>query len=465
MSAQTRVAAALTLVVACAGCAPHEEVTVNAIDTLAQEVIERGPVLGMAVAVRRNGRMTFEGAWGYGDTARTEAVHTKTVFDIASVTKLFTSTLVLQMVDEGRLSLDARLPALLPELGERWNSVSLRHLLAQTSGVPDYIADGDPVARARGAAVDAAWMYDWLARKNPDFAPGDRWSYSNTNFFLAGLVLERVSGRRYGEVFAERVARPAGLERMGPCFDEPLHAEHRLFQVTESGITANVAGLETPVFADGGLCASAADLARAAEAVFARALLSDASRTALVRRTSTARGEVDYGLGARLGALDGHLKWGHTGGMQRSWASVAHYPDDSLTIAVLVNTDGYSGPGAVDLEARIARIVLGIATPEFAGAPLPAARREALCGTFDLLEEGERKRFLRFASGDSLMEQRLPDGEPYALHHLGDGVFGRPEWNELRVRSDLREPVPATITTTGGGFFFNVAYRVDTTNE
>jgi hypothetical protein len=63
------------------------------------------------------------------------------------------------------------------------------------------------------------------------------------------------------------------------------------------------------------------------------------------------------------------------------------------------------------------------------------------------------------------MEQRLPDGEPYALHHLGDGVFGRPEWNELRVRSDLREPVPATITTTGGGFFFNVAYRVDTTNE
>lgn len=127
----------------------------NVVDAIARDVIEHGPVLGMAIVVRRDGSVVYEGAWGFADSARTEPVSPATVFDVASVTKPFTAALVLQLVAQGRLALDDALPDRLPGVSDAWRGVTVRHLLSQTSGIPDYMIEGDSVARERGAPIDA----------------------------------------------------------------------------------------------------------------------------------------------------------------------------------------------------------------------------------------------------------------------------------------------------------------------
>lgn len=301
-------------------------------------------------------------------------------------------------------------------------------------------------------------MTDWLSRNTPDFPPGDRWAYSNSNFLLAGLIAERAVGRPWSRLIDERIALPLKLTRLGPCFDGPLHEEHRLFLVRAGRIVPDLDALATPVVADGGLCASAADLALAVEA-----LLGDdriAAPDSMAQASMTSFGPVDYGLGVRLGDLDGRRKRGHTGGTRRTWAAVAHYPEDGVTIAVLLNTDGFAGPGAADVEARVARAVLGLPEPGFTEAALTAGQRDALSGTFEQIEEGVRSRFVRFVRGDTLFERNLGSGDAYALRHLGQGVFGHPDWNELRLVSNLDEPEGRTIIVRSGGMFSGIAYRV-----
>jgi hypothetical protein len=211
---------------------------------------------------------------------------------------------------------------------------------------------------------------------------------------------------------------------------------------------------------DGGVVASASDLARGLSALFDGTLLPESLAVLATTPSSTAFGPVGYGLGLRLGSLAGHRKFGHTGGILRVWACATHYPDDSLTIAVLLNTDGFETESASAIEAKVARVMLGIPEPTFGEVALTATQRDALCGTFEHFEEGKVSRFERYVESGRLMERNVASGEAYPLRHLGDGVFGDPEWGEMRLISELSEVPARVITTTTGGLFYGTTYRV-----
>jgi hypothetical protein len=162
----------------------------------------------------------------------------------------------------------------------------------------------------------------------------------------------------------------------------------------------------------------------------------------------------------RLGSLDGHPKLGHTGGYDNIVAAAAYYPDDSLAVVVLLNTDG--AVEASDIEARVARLALGLPAPSFKEAPLTPEQMERLSGTFEMISEGERKRLERYVASGRLMERRVaPGAEPYELRHVGQGTFADPDWGELRLVSPLGTDSVRTIVETWGGFFGDIAYRVE----
>lgn len=366
-------AAALVLLAGCAPAGPSgsstalDAATGSAIDSIAAEALEAGPVAGLSIAVVRDGRVVYARGHGSADMAAGRATTHETVYVAASVTKMLTSLAALTLVRDGRLDLGGTLGELLPShpIPEWAQGVTLRQMLDHTSGLPDLVRDAQDRWLATGQPLEPAWVLEWLRFRRLDFEPGTRWSYSNTGFYLVGLIIEATSGRPYGDYVREAVALPLGLDDTFLC-DDGLLPERRTvgYEPGDDGLTVSsnyeTTGVKTGFGAAGGFCSTAVDLASLPQALAESQLLPDALLTLFRSPTTLADGAtVDYGLGVRLGSLDGHALWGHTGGSSSTWAVVAHYPESSTTVATMVNTDG-ARPDAWMLEGRVARRVLGL---------------------------------------------------------------------------------------------------------
>lgn len=253
---------------------------------------------------------------------------------IASNTKMFTATVVLQLVGEGRVRLDAPVERYLPGVvrghGNDGRRITVRQLLQQTSGLPDY----DTIVEAEGGSLQAiAHTYvephDLLAAalgERRHFRPGARWEYCNTNYVLLGMIVQRVTGRPFGEVVTQRVIRRAGLgdtywPRQG---EQRIRGSHpRGYWADEPGAPyEDITRMDPSLgWAAGQLVSTTRDLGRFMEALIGGELLEPAQLRAM-RRTVRAPGfDADpgwrYGLGLASRHLDcGVLAWGHGGDIQ-----------------------------------------------------------------------------------------------------------------------------------------------------
>ncbi|MGZ8438990.1 MAG: serine hydrolase domain-containing protein, partial [Candidatus Limnocylindrales bacterium] len=212
-----------------------------------------------------------------------------TPFFIASTTKLFTTAIVLRLAERGRLALDDRLvdrvePGLVDRLHvqrgvDRTDEIRIRHLLAQTSGLPDYFLgrrpDGGTLERTIRAGADTAWtlddVLDTARRIGPAFAPGTpgRALYSDTNFQLLGRVIEGASGRSYGEALQTEVIEPLRLERTWLCVDP---ADERPMPLRDRDHRLLIPRAMASFGPDGGIVATVDDLMRFLRGFFEGAL-------------------------------------------------------------------------------------------------------------------------------------------------------------------------------------------------
>ena len=133
-----------------------------------------------------------------------------TVYQLASVTKTFTATAIMMLVEEGKLGLDDKITARLPDLPAAWEEVTVRHLLNHTSGIKSYTSVRDFFKTARKDYAQRE-ILDLVAKEPLEFAPGEKWNYSNTGYFLLGMLIEKVTGKPYGEVLDERIFKPLGM--------------------------------------------------------------------------------------------------------------------------------------------------------------------------------------------------------------------------------------------------------------
>lgn len=290
---------------------------------------------------------TVSGAYGLADiaAARPQQVHAR--FQVGSISKWITSVAVLRLVEQGKLALDAPVRNYLPELPEASaGAVTVRHLLSNTSGIPDGVMAAFKQDKAVGALELTPLEASMRFGAGPSrFAPGSTFDYSVTNWVVTAALVERVTGARFMDVIAQQVFRPAGLRASGfaqPGFDAAPNVALAYGSTPPRALKMPPTGAFAA--ASGTVYSTVHDLATLAQAVFDGTMLTAASRAELSRIMVPAQ---DYALGGRvrtmtLGGVARTVAYesGSTGGYK---ALLLHVHGGGKTVVILNNTDMAQG--------------------------------------------------------------------------------------------------------------------------
>jgi D-alanyl-D-alanine carboxypeptidase len=264
-----------------------------------------------------DGTLAWSGASGTGSDGDSPLAADAPMV-IGSLTKTFVAAAVLQLADEGRLELDDPVTEHLPGLDGLGEAITIRQLLDHTSGLADLFNDDtrrgleDDPGRAWTAAEVLATL------RAPWYAPGEGWAYANTNYFLLGLLVERLTGATLADALAERFLAPLSLDGtrvLTGAEGDPLDA-----------------AWTTIFWASGAMAAPAADLATWGDALYRGDVLAPETRAMMLPTLGK-----DYGLGVQRLRIGGNAAYGHTGLLDSYTALLAHIPESGVTLAMLVN--------------------------------------------------------------------------------------------------------------------------------
>jgi len=273
---------------------------------------------GVTFAVVRDGALAWSGATGRARDGRTPLAPDDALV-IGSVTKTFVSAVVLQLVEAGRIRLDDPARSYLPRLTWLDGEITVRQLLDHTSGLADVFNDTTRIGIEEHP--DRGWTADEVLATlhAPWYPPGENWAYANTNYFLLGMIVERVTGSTLGEEIAARFTSPLDLAATRVLDGRPG-------DLLEPAWT-------TIFWGSGAMVSSAADLARWGAALYGDRLLDPETRALMLQFN-----DEDHGLGVQRIELNAEVAgYGHTGLLNTYTTLLVHVPDDRVTIALLVN--------------------------------------------------------------------------------------------------------------------------------
>jgi CubicO group peptidase (beta-lactamase class C family) len=339
---------ALLLQLAGAGCSADAAAGGEVAKRIGQVLAEAYPPgePGAAVIVARNGQIVHEQGFGLANLEHDVPVTPQTVFRLASVTKLFTATAMLMLVDEGKLALDDDLRKHLPGYPAAASPISVGDLLAHTSGLAEYLDRPDNMQFVR-AELTPQELIDSFKERDPRFAPGTSYAYGNSDYILLGAIVEKLSGVPYGEFLRTRIFEPAGMRHshydasreIVPGRAAPYEPLRRGEEQDWSEFRNARFYTMSAVYAAGGCLSSAEDLllfhrALAAGKLVEPETLQAGFRPARLRDGSSAAGaaggwQLDRVEGRRAamfgGALPGVCTW------------YLELPDDGLVVILLSN--------------------------------------------------------------------------------------------------------------------------------
>jgi len=277
---------------------------------------------------------------GYGTTAPDDpkgpAPTASTIFPLGSISKQFTAAVILALADQGKVQLDAPVGRYLPEWFADEPALRVTHLLNQTSGLADFLwLEG--FRKLADEATTPIASYVALGAAAPRrYAPGTRWSYSNTNYKALALIAERVTGRPFDSLLAELVLRPAGIDGIGPCHD--LRPDQYVPGISGAGKPTPLDASRAAYAGDGGLCGSAEALAKWIRYGFATREGAGPRLERLLQPTRLADGEtVPYGYGVSTREFLGHAMAWHGGNVDSHSTHIAYLPEEDLSLVILVN--------------------------------------------------------------------------------------------------------------------------------
>ncbi|UQA96912.1 serine hydrolase domain-containing protein [Streptomyces halobius] len=288
---------------------------------------------------------------------------------VGSNTKTFTATVVLQLVGEGRVALGAPVEKYLPNLvrgkGIDGRRITVRQLLQHTSGLPNYTDFiGDPTGKERHTYVRPRALLDLALAHKAHFAPGARWEYSNTNYLLAGLIIEKVTGRPLAEEITRRVIERIGLRHtyFPAAGDESIREAHpEGYAAKGGGVMKNITELDPSwAWAAGQMISTPGDLNRFFSALLGGRFLRPAQLARMRTTVAVPAGRLWPGARYGLGVIGtpmscGGLMWGH-GGDIPGYGTRTGVTDDGRAFTVAVTADSDSAPvrqGPADVQAAV----------------------------------------------------------------------------------------------------------------
>ncbi|MEU5193041.1 serine hydrolase domain-containing protein [Streptomyces scabiei] len=364
--AATAVAAAVALA-APAVAAPAPAGTDRTATRKAMDAAVKDGVPGVALQAKDK-RGVWKATSGVGDirTDKPRSAHDR--YRVGSITKTFVSTVLLQLEAEGRLSLDDKVDKWLPGLvrgnGHDGRAVTLRQLLNHTSGISDYTSDEefgrtyflkDGFFRHRYDTIPPERLVAVAMKHKPDFAPGTDWSYSNTNYVLAGMVIGKATGNPYGDEVRARVIEPLGLRSTlvpgtYPKVPGPSSRAYGKLARTATGPTYDVTELNPSLAsAAGEMISDSGDLNRFYSALLKGRLLPPKQ---LAEMKTTIKIDEIPGAGYGLGLIERRLScgitvWGHGGGIHGSTSEAVTTSDGRHSLALNLNSDWTGDPEAI----------------------------------------------------------------------------------------------------------------------
>ncbi len=283
-------------------------------------------------------------------------------YSIGSISKQFTAAAILLLQEQGKLSVDDKVAKYLPGL-TRANEVSIRQLLSHTSGYQDYWPQ-DYVMPMMLEPTTAQSILDIWGKKPLDFDPGSKWQYSNTNYVIAGVIIEKVSGQTVLQFLTGRVFTPLGMKSVYNTDETKLPSSDPAGYIRYALGPLRPAPKEGKgwMFAAGELAMTAEDLAKWDLAIIGQKILSPASYKEFEQETLLNNGlGTEYGLGMDVNRESGHRALSHGGEVSGFVANNVVYPDDRAAIVVLTNQD--AAPAAAQLSRKISTLLFDTTDP------------------------------------------------------------------------------------------------------
>jgi CubicO group peptidase (beta-lactamase class C family) len=310
------------------------------IDRIATKVLADTGVPSAVVAAVFDGKIAYVHAYGDARLEPRTAAKPEMRYSIGSISKQFTAAALLLLAEDGKLTIDDKVSKYVPGL-TRGDDISIRQLLSHTSGYPDY-APQDYMVPEWEKPIDARQILDRWARKALEFEPGTKWQYSNTNFVIAGLIVERVAGTSLFDLLTERVFKKLGMASVANSDRAKLTEADAQGYFRRALGPLHPAPHEGPgwMYAAGELAMTAEDLAKWNIAMIEQAILSPASYRQLETEVLLANGAgTRYGLGVGVSLVQGRRELRHSGEVSGFVAANLVMPDDKIAVAVLTNQD------------------------------------------------------------------------------------------------------------------------------
>ena len=327
---------------------------------------------GAAVLVIRKGEPVFRRGYGVTDLRTLRPIDAQTNFRLASFTKQFTAASIMLLARDGKLHYDDHLTDFFPEFPAYGKSITVRNLLNHTGGLPDYedlmIKQHPPnTPDKKIPQIHDKEVLSLLEQETkPTFPAGSKWEYSNSGYVVLGLIVEKVSGKSFGQFLHDRIFRP--LQMNGTLAYEKGKNEvpHRAYGHTKekNGWRQTDQSSTSATLGDGGIYSSIDDLAKWDRALRDHTLLSEEEMQPALTPVQPAGGPpkdgegktISYGFGWFLVPWRGHKRMSHDGETIGFRTTIQRFPDDNLTVIILANRTDINPE---ELALKVADLYLG----------------------------------------------------------------------------------------------------------
>ena len=384
--------------------------------------------VGLGAVILRGDEVVLSKGWGMAREG--EAISSSTIFEIGSISKLYTAALVHDAVERGELAWDTPVHEVLDDFVAS-DEVRVEHLIRQTSGLFNYTE-----SRAFNEKRHEPWtpraVRDIFESKPLLFEPGEAFAYSNSNYFLAGVILERVTGKSFAELLRTRIAEPLGLKKTGMCdvdaVTTPRASGHRR---GADGLSVIPSRHMSSAYAAGGVCSTPEEVAAFARAYYGgRWFSSQELETTPVFASGL---KSPYSWATFVGRIAWRPTLSHGGSIYGFTSSLVRFPEQDMTVVLLSNVFGLNLFSAIE---PFAEIIAPVDREDVVWPTVSESQAQAWAGVYAAPDLPPIEVIAEEEAGISLLVQ----GASFGLKRVGEADFEtEPQLLRLRFNADILE--------------------------
>jgi CubicO group peptidase (beta-lactamase class C family) len=320
---------------------------------------------GAAVVIVEKGEIVHQAGYGLANIELGAPISNDTVFRIGSVTKQFTAAAIMLLEQRGLLSVSDPIDKYLPDYPTHGHVITIDNLLTHTSGIMNYTDIPGYMDTGIRDDLTTEELIDVFRNKPMDFAPGDKWNYSNSGYVLLGAIIEAVSGISYEDFIATQITAPLSLEHTVHGGPKLIPNRAAGYELDSDGNIVNARFLSmTQPHAAGSLLSTTGDLVKWHKVLTGGEFIRDDSYKQMTTPALLNDGEsFPYGFGLGVGSMRGHRMIAHGGGIHGFRCYTMWLPDEDVYVAVLTN-GARNGPDTMTVAKLSAAMLIGDPYPE-----------------------------------------------------------------------------------------------------